>query len=377
DSRGQQEDEREGGRERREPVEEEKDAKSERALEKACKATVSLIRRSFKASRVEIVGRPAMEYVNRREAGASNNDRPFYGKQKVQTLKRYSDKRVKILRYVWQTEGKRKRPDYRLTRRQREGLAHLRHVAARVVGENESREVQPEPDPSQPPESGQRGQRRRGQSRGGQESDRMKQQLVQASMSFWIAMFDHELRDREYESAVLSGLAVLGTDTENGGWMPAIDYTPILAATIMTLRAIVIRHAWRIRRESIRAMMRNGTSEDAAREQAPGVLAGVQEMVHQFMTLTTFGGKPTPLNRIFQQKTYGMKIRYATKAEGQIWWEGDDTFLVRKIKFSMNDIRTVAHGLNSTVRPRLVEDLLLFEGIERSNANEWRPTGMP
>ncbi|KAK5011121.1 hypothetical protein LTR28_005546 [Elasticomyces elasticus] len=254
DSRGQQEDEQEGGRERREPVEEEEDTKSERALEEAYKATVALIRRSFKAVRVEIVGRPTMEYINRRETGASNNDRPFYGKQKI-------------------------------------------------------------------------------------------------------VMFDHELKDRE--------------------WMPAIDYTPILAAIITTLRAIVIRRAWRIRQESIRTMMRSGTSEDAAREQAPGVLAGVQEMVHRFMTLTTFGCKPTPLNRIFQQKTYSMRIRYATKAEGQIWWEGDDTVLVRKIKFSMNDIRTVAHGLNSTVQRRLVEDLLLFEGIERSNANEWRPAGVP
>ena len=58
-------------------------------------------------------------------------------------------------------------------------------------------------------------------------------------------MFDHELGDSEYESAILSGLAVLGADSENGGWMPAINYTPTLAAIITTMRAIVIRRAWR------------------------------------------------------------------------------------------------------------------------------------
>ena len=57
-------------------------------------------------------------------------------------------------------------------------------------------------------------------------------------------MFDYRLGDNEYENAVLSGLAVLGAAGENGGWMPAINYTPILAAMITTMRAIVIRRAW-------------------------------------------------------------------------------------------------------------------------------------
>ena len=41
-----------------------------------------------------------MEYVNRREAGAINSDRPFYSKQKLQTIRRYANKFVKILRYI-------------------------------------------------------------------------------------------------------------------------------------------------------------------------------------------------------------------------------------------------------------------------------------
>jgi hypothetical protein len=40
---------------------------------------------------------------------------------------------------------------------------------------------------------------------------------------------------------MLSGLAVLGTYGEKNGWMPAIFYTPTLAAVITSMRAIVIR----------------------------------------------------------------------------------------------------------------------------------------
>lgn len=56
-------------------------------------------------------------------------------------------------------------------------------------------------------------------------------------------MFDHDLKDNEYENAVLSGLAVLGTCGEKNGWVPAIFYTPTLAAMITSMRAIVVRRA--------------------------------------------------------------------------------------------------------------------------------------
>ncbi|KAF1818782.1 uncharacterized protein K489DRAFT_384692 [Dissoconium aciculare CBS 342.82] len=62
---------------------------SEQALSRACDGTIVLIRRSFQASRVEIVGRHALHCVNRRETGADNNNTPFYGKQKVQTILRH------------------------------------------------------------------------------------------------------------------------------------------------------------------------------------------------------------------------------------------------------------------------------------------------
>ena len=56
-------------------------------------------------------------------------------------------------------------------------------------------------------------------------------------------MFDYSLKDNDYENAVLSRLAVLGVDSEHGGWMPAINYIPTLVAIIITMRTIVVARA--------------------------------------------------------------------------------------------------------------------------------------
>jgi len=40
--------------------------------------------------------------------------------------------------------------------------------------------------------------------------------VEEASLAFWIAMFDHELKDREFESGIISAAAVLGLEVERG-----------------------------------------------------------------------------------------------------------------------------------------------------------------
>ena len=112
-------------------------------------------------------------------------------------------------------------------------------------------------------------------------------------------MFDHRLGDREYESGVLSGLAVLGAAGEDGGWMPAINHTPILAAVITTMRAMVIHRAWRQRQNQIRVHIESGITEDEARDKALAVFDLVKSAVEKFMIMTAFGGHPTPINTIY------------------------------------------------------------------------------
>jgi hypothetical protein len=188
-------------------------------------------------------------------------------------------------------------------------------------------------------------------------------------------MFDHDLRDKEYENAMLSGLAVLGTCGEKNGWVPAIFYTPTLAVTITSMRAIIIRRAWRIREDHIEQQMESGMDRNAAEEDAPVIHQLVQRDVAKFITMTEFGGQPHPIETIYTQKMYGLKIRYTTNADGQTGWTGtnSDIIATRKIQFSMDQIRKVVHGLLATMRKRLVEELMFrVPGI-----SDWRAEDMP
>jgi superfamily II DNA helicase RecQ len=313
---------------------------SEQALSRACDGTIVLIRRSFQASRVEIVGRHALHCVNRRETGADNNNTPFYSKQKVQTIRKYAHVFTQVLRYIWRTAAMSERPRYRLTETQREALCQLQHAAS-------------------------------GRARGPDE----REAIVHASSAFWIAMFDHELKDNEYVNGMLSGLAVLGTCGERNGWVPAISYTTTLAAVITTMRAIIVRRAWRIQQDHVQQQIQQGRSHDDATDAAPAIHQLVQQDVARFMTMTEFGGQPHPIQTIYTQKMYGMKIRYTTNAAGQIGWSGanQDVIVVRKIQFGMDQIRTVVHGLLATTRRRLVEELMFIA----PRAGGWQAADMP
>jgi hypothetical protein len=72
----------------------------EKALSYTCEGTVLLIQRSFQTSYVEIVGRYILHYINRCENSVPNNDKPFYSKQKIKTIRKYTNVFAQILRYI-------------------------------------------------------------------------------------------------------------------------------------------------------------------------------------------------------------------------------------------------------------------------------------
>ena len=121
--------------------------------------------------------------------------------------------------------------------------------------------------------------------------------------------------------------------------------------------------------------MESGIDRNAAEEDAPVIHQLVQRDVAKFMTMTEFGGQPHPIETIYTQKMYGLKIRYTTNADGQTGWTGtnSDIIATRKIQFSMDQIRKVVHGLLATMRKRLVEELMFrVPGI-----SDWRAEDMP
>jgi len=131
-------------------------------------------------------------------------------------------------------------------------------------------------------------------------------------------MFDHALGDTEYDSAIISGIAVLGLDTENKGWAPAENFTPKLSAIVTIARAIVVYTGHVHRQKTIERCIEEGLTQEMAKEEAPSVFDTVRDLVQRFMTLVSYGGRPSPMDRILHMRTYGMKIRYMTKGEARI-----------------------------------------------------------
>lgn len=64
--------------------------------------------------------------------------------------------------------------------------------------------------------------------------------VEETSLAFWIAMFDHELKDREFESSIISAATVLGLEVERREWRSALSYMPMLSAIITMLQALVV-----------------------------------------------------------------------------------------------------------------------------------------
>jgi hypothetical protein len=137
---------------------------------------------------------------------------------------------------------------------------------------------------------------------------------------------------------MLGGLAVLVACGMKIGWVPAIFHTLTLAAAITSMRAVVVRRAWRDRVNYIEQQVNNGVGRDMAEQDAPVIHQSVQRDVIRSMTMTKFGSEPHPIQTIHTQKMYGLKTRYTTNANGQTRWSGanNDILAVRKVGLSMD-----------------------------------------
>jgi hypothetical protein len=96
--------------------------------------------------------------------------------------------------------------------------------------------------------------------------------------------------------------------------------------------------------------------EDEAREEAKGMYRIVREKSQRFMTRVSEknDSEPTPIDWIFDARTYGMKIRYATAAGGTIDWRGEE-ITYRQVRFTMGGLSEMLHSLVQEARSMLCE----------------------
>lgn len=176
-----------------------------------------------------------------------------------------------------------------------------------------------------------------------------------------MTLLNHELGDDEYESVIISGLAVLGF-RDDGGWLNIEDYTTKYSGVIKIARMLVIYRSYMEREEGYRT--NQGFWDDAqARSRTEPMFDIVWRKVRKFMTLVSDKGRPTPMDWIFECRTYGMKIRYNTIAEGVLEWEGNKV-LYQRVRFNMEQLRGMMHGLVEETRRDLMELMMLEMNAE-------------
>lgn len=152
-----------------------------------------------------------------------------------------------------------------------------------------------------------------------------------------IALLDHQLKRSYYDSAIISGLAVIGL-RDNSGWVDVIDYTPIYSAVVKVARILVVYDSYRQQEDEVAELMRvKKIDEEDARDEVTGIFSIVRNKVQRFMTRTTAlpDASPTPIDWIFEARTYGMHIRFNTMAGGTIDWQGQ-RIKHRGIKFTID-----------------------------------------
>lgn len=301
----------------------------EAALVKACHAMQRLVQKAFRASRPEVVGRPALELIERRETGAESNEKPFYSHQKLNTIRRYSGKLTSIICYLWRTCDNSKLPRYRLSHNQE---AHMNDMKALAR----------------------------------QQHPRSRKALERACLRFWIALLDHSLVDDEYKSALLSGVAVLGLKPVHlgGGWHPAHDFAPVLSAIITTSKALVLYSAYR---EQI--------ASEAHSDANPSVHELVRDMAERFMTLSSYRGIVSPMNRMLRLRTLARAMAKQRNTSGFVSWDGDK-ILVDRQSFTVLDLQSMIKGLCETLRLQLLTDVLLLD-VDESGRVQSGTAGLP
>jgi superfamily II DNA helicase RecQ len=287
---------------------------------------------------------PLQPYMDRKEIGEYG--RPW--KQMVVFIARTQR------RHRWES------PPYRLTGSQRKAWKKLREAVTRETEEREEARSHTG-GVQEPDEQEQHGENHNDPgatttstwgSRSG-EDERLRG-VAKACLRFCVTLLNQKMRQREYESAMVCVLAVLGVKSD--GWRDAGDYPPILSKVIKISRFMMIQTAVHAaEREGDRSDSSRPSSREhaSARPERVGCLGLVARMMDEFM----IRGSHSPMQWMLDLRTYGLKIHYNTTGAGHIDWTGD-RILYKQIQFSMADFRGMIHGLVQKARQLLIEEIL-------------------
>ncbi|KAG9375709.1 hypothetical protein A1F94_013658 [Pyrenophora tritici-repentis] len=250
---------------------------------------------------------------------------------RFQPLQPYMDKNA-IVKHT--RPARVEEPKYRFTRRQREAWEVLIEQAKRSIEGDEEDEAEDMDE----------------------EREELDEEMMDdideaievaeeepACLEFCIALLNHRITRREYDSPLVCALAVLGVKED--GWKGPEQYPPILSAVIKIARFMVVQ----------KGLEMSGPEEDSGDETDDDL----DDSAH------------SPMQWMLDLRTYGLKIHYNTTTRGHVEWTNGDELLYKELHFSMAQFRGMVHGLASESRRLLTEELMFSSKAAPVPAVPW------
>jgi superfamily II DNA helicase RecQ len=180
----------------------------------------------------------------------------------------------------------------------------------------------------------------------------MQEELDEACLQLCITLLDHQLDGDEYESAILSGLAVISLDSteKQHRFKDPGQYTPILAGFLKVAKMLTIQYCYEKKQEEV------GESSRVLFE----------ELHTRFLVNNT----ATPVNWVLKVMSYGRGISKRMTAEGCISWNVD-TVIYEDIELSMTDFRWLIHKLAEETQEILLHELLFVKNMGELPSYSW------
>ncbi|OBT70934.1 hypothetical protein VF21_10104 [Pseudogymnoascus sp. 05NY08] len=347
------------------------DEKDEPHLAIMCTAFEWLIQDAQHHAVRDVVGIHTLFEANKKEAEKETN-MPFDSWMDITTIERYVEVWKQLLLFVIRAEDDEAefRPPYVLTEAQQSAMQTVRDKIGAFQEWKQEQEKSAAGEDREEDEGfddGEDGEGVEGVEGAAEEVDegfedemseetKWMRQIQREVLRFCITLLDHPLQDNEYQSPIISGLAVLMIKGDKG-WHDAEDFTTKYSAVIKLARLMVVQEAYEQRQEQIRTYQSEMT-EVEARKKATSYYRLVKQFVAQFTTMAHSGRDPTPMQWIYQTRSYGFKIRYTTPAAGKIQWIQDEV-LYPGTRVQMSQLRSMVHGLIGEARDELFGKLMV------------------
>jgi len=324
-----------------EPVLQRIDESLERIMDKARSVT----------SRAKI-GHNAMCELRRKNWSEPVKDKPFDERIEPDTWVRYKREWRRVIWVIDRTrheEDKKRRPPHRLTPQQGSAWDEWTASAQRVS--NSGREP----------------------------SKAEAEEMDAAGLRMVMSIMEHPCRHREYQSALLSALAIRGIDESGTSWLLPLNYTTVYAAIIKVARFIVALDAytqWTAEVEAIREARgddSDGSDSDEtemAQEKATPLRRLVRRRVDRCIAhhdTQQAKYEPGPVHWIWAAMVYGKKIRFDTPGVGMVQWRGE-TLTFGSVQTTKNSIADMCRILVGEAEEILHELTLTSPAGAGSNA---------